>query len=67
MASGYGTCAEGTPELMGAVSVNGDGVWGGGKWVSPSDPGYWKADALVFFLCKNALVQHLLLPQKLLR
>lgn len=52
---------------MGAVSVNGDGVWGGGKWVSPSDPGYWKADALVFFLCKNALVQHLLLPQKLLR
>lgn len=55
MASGYGTCAEATPDLTGAVSVNGDGVCGGemGVYVLL---GSCKADApLLLLLCQNAL------------
>lgn len=62
MASGYGTCAEATPDLTGAVSVNGDGVCGGGGMGVYVLLGSCEADApLLLLLCKNALeLQHLL-------
>lgn len=57
MASGYGTCAEATPDLSGAVSVNGDGDGG-----LRGDMGVYvllgscQADApLLLLLCKKAL------------
>lgn len=56
MASGYCTCAEGTPDLMGAVSVNGDGGPRGGLGVYvPLE--FCEANTPVLFLmCKNAPV-----------
>lgn len=63
MASGYGTCAEGTPDLMEAVSVNGDGGLRGkmGVYVPL---GSCEADTpVLFLLCKKCVCfarQHLL-------